>query len=138
MCATSTTSPPSRTCRTSASSCGAGSDEHRETTFGRRGTVPREAPFQDRTNDRDRREVDARGAQRHDEPEALQALVVCENPEESEAGGRDIRAQQQGRVAHVPSDARPTMIVTRFEISMKLGHAILVSRAVQNRQAEEV
>src|SRR3954447_17200499 len=92
-------------------------------------TTPQEVPQQQRADDEPRREVDARGPERHHEAEALEAPVAGEEPEEAEAAARHVGAQKQGLVAGVPFPPVPAGVVARLAVAVDHEHAVLVAGA---------
>src|SRR5215204_5971715 len=95
-------------------------------------------PQEQRPQRDDGREVDARRAERHHQPETFQAAVVCEQVEKSEAAARHVRAQEQRLVAGVPAAPVAARVVQRLAVAVDHEYAVLVSGTDQDWQAEEV
>jgi len=97
-----------------------------------------EPPKQQRAKHAERGEIDAGGAERHDKTQAFEAFVVAQGPEESEAGGGDEAAQEQGAIADVPFLPGAARIVAGFVKAVNHEDAVFMAGADEDRQAEEV
>ncbi|MGD0041281.1 MAG: hypothetical protein ABSE84_12820, partial [Isosphaeraceae bacterium] len=95
-------------------------------------------PFQDGPENRQGGEVDAGGAEAHDQAEAFEAAVLGEKPEEPKAAGGDESAEQQGAVADVPSSPGSARKFFRFQISMDHEDAVFVAGADEDWKSEEI
>jgi len=67
-----------------------------------------------------------------------EAAVVAEGPEEAEAGARDVGAQEQGAVAHVPPAPGASGVGQRLAVAVDHEHAVLVAGTDQDREGEKV
>src|ERR1041384_904140 len=94
-----------------------------------------DAPHQQGTDDEERGKIDAGAPDSHHQAEALEAAVMAQRPEESEAAGRDESAQQQRPVADIPPFPDAAGIVNDFAIAMHHEDAVFVAGADKDGKA---